>query len=250
MAGTSQDSDTVTFRIKKTYLHVALAIVIGFGGGFGIAKLFFSPASADEARTALEQSSPQQAENIAPTPTGVVPQQSPTVQVPVEGRPFLGPEDAAVTVVEFADYQCSFCRRYFLETSSQLLSQNVEKIKYVVLNFPLTSIHPQAPKAAEAAECANDQGKFWDYRDLLFENQSALDVASLKDYSADLGMDTDVFNTCLDSGAKTEQVQNDIQVGLSAGVRGTPTFSINNSLFVGAQPLDAFQAQIDAAMVE
>lgn len=250
MEGTNQDSDTVTFRIKKTYLHVVLAIVIGFGGGFGIAKVFFSPTSADETLSNPEQSSPPQAGTVAPAPTGVAPPQDPVVEISVEGRPFLGQEDAAVTVVEFTDYQCSFCRRYFLETASQLLSQNVEKIKYVVLNFPLSSIHPQAQEAAEAAECASDQEKFWEYHDLLFENQSALDTASLKDYAADLSMDTEVFNTCLDSGAKTEQVQNDFQVGVSAGVQGTPTFAINNQLLVGAQPLDAFQARIDAALTE
>ncbi len=250
MEGTNQNGDTITFRIKKTYLYAALALVLGFGGGLGMSKLFFSPAPADPVRSDPEQSAPQQTGKAASTPTGVAPQQGAMVGIPVEGRPFRGPEDAAVTVVEFTDYQCSFSGRYFRETSLQLLSQNEGKIRYVVLNFPLSGIHPDAQKAAEAAECAYDQGKFWEYRDLLFENQSALDVDSLKGYAADLGLDTGVFNVCLDSGTKTEQVQNDIQVGQRAGVRGTPTFSINERLLVGAGSLSAFHAQIDAALAE
>lgn len=215
--------------------------------GGGIAKLFFSPVPAGEVLSGSEQGAAQQTGRAASTPTGVTPQQGSIVQIPVEGRPFQGPEDAVVTLVEFTDYHCSFCGRYFRETSPQLLSQNEGKIKYVVLNFPLSSIHPHAWKAAE---CVYDQGKFWEYHDLLFENQSALGVASLKGYAADLGLDTEVFNVCLDSGAKTEQVQNDIQVGQKAGVTGTPTFSINGRLLVGAKLLNIFQAQIDAALVQ
>jgi protein-disulfide isomerase len=102
-------------------------------------------------------------------------------------------------------------------------------------------MHPNAQKAAEATECANDQGKFWEYQDLLFANQSALDVASLKSYAAQLGLDTATFDQCLDGGQKTAEVQKDQQDGTSYGVQGTPAFFINGRLVSGAIPFADYQ---------
>ena len=127
------------------------------------------------------------------------------VQISVAGRPFSGPEDAPVTLVEFSDYQCPFCARHFRQTLPQLLSNYGNQVKYVIFNYPISTIHPLAQKASEAAECAYDQDKFWEYHDLLFNNQQALDTASLKGYATSLGLNTDTFNTCLDSGEKAQQ---------------------------------------------
>ena len=102
-------------------------------------------------------------------------------------------------------------------------------------------MHPNAQKAAEATECANDQGKFWEYQDLLYANQSALDVASLKSYAAQLGLDTATFDQCLDGGQKTAEVQKDQQDGASYGVQGTPAFFINGRLVSGAIPFTDYQ---------
>jgi protein-disulfide isomerase len=117
----------------------------------------------------------------------------------------------------------------------------------VYRDFPIPS-HTASQKASEASECAHDQGKFWEYQDLIWANQSALDVDSLKGYAAQLGLDTATFNDCLDSGKKTSEVQKDYQDGQSYGVTGTPTFFINGQLVKGAKPLDTFKGLIDAAL--
>jgi protein-disulfide isomerase len=111
-------------------------------------------------------------------------------------------------------------------------------------------MHPNAQKAAEATECADDQGKYWEYHDLLYVNQNALDVASLKSYAAQLGLDTATFDECLDAGEQTAEVQKDYQDGQAYGVSGTPAFFINGQLLSGAQPFAAFQQVIDAAIAK
>jgi len=119
----------------------------------------------------------------------------------------------------------------------------------VYRHFPL-SIHENAQKAAESSECAREQQKFWEYHDTLFENQQALDAASLKKYAADLKLDTKKFNDCLDSGKYEQQIQLDIQEGIAAGVSGTPTFFINGFPLVGAQPFSAFKQVIEQELSE
>ena len=118
----------------------------------------------------------------------------------------------------------------------------------MVRDFPLNSIHPFAQKAAEASECADDQGNFWEYHDLLYANQSAIDVDSLKGYAAELGLDTGTFNECLDSGEQSSEVEKDTEDGRASGVSGTPAFFINGQLVSGAQPFSVFQQIIDAAL--
>ncbi len=128
-------------------------------------------------------------------------------------------------------------------------------------DFPLTSIHQYAQKAAEASECADDQGKFWEYHDLLFANQGALDVDSLKGYAKQLGLDTSTFNSCLDEGKQTAEVEKDSQDAQAAGASGTPAFFINGQLVSGAIPFEdypdqsgatqpGFKSTIDAALEE
>lgn len=243
-----QSDDAITFTVKKIYLYVAIAVVVGFGGGFGLARALFSSGATDENLSTLEQTSSQQAQIGADDTTGSAPQQAASMQVLIEGRPFRGKADAPVTLVEFTDYQCPFCGRHFRETLPQLLDEYEDSVKFVILNFPLSSIHPFAQKASEAAECAYDQGKFWEYHDNLFENQAALDTASLKTYAEEIGLDSDVFNACLDSGTKVELVLGDFRDGQSFGVTGTPTFFINGQRVVGAQPFSAFQTLIDTAL--
>jgi protein-disulfide isomerase len=131
----------------------------------------------------------------------------------------------------------------------------------VYRDFPLTSIHQYAQKAAEASECADDQGKFWEYHDLIFANQSAIDVDSLKGYAEQLGLDTATFNDCLDSGKQTAEVEKDAQDAQSYGAGGTPAFFINGEFVSGALPFEdypdqsgatqpGFKSTIDAALEE
>ncbi len=118
-------------------------------------------------------------------------------------------------------------------------------MKFVWKDFPLTSIHPEAVKASEAARCAGDQGKYWEYHDVLFANQRALQVAELKKYAAELRLDTAAFDRCLDSGTHAAKVQSGLQEATRLGLSSTPSIFINGRLVMGAQPFEAFQAVID-----
>jgi protein-disulfide isomerase len=168
------------------------------------------------------------------------------IEVDTTNDPFVGPENAAVTIVEFSDFECPFCSRGY-ETVNEVKELYGDDVKIVFKNFPL-SFHENAQKAAEASECAFDQDMFWEMHDMMFENQEAITVDDLKAYAEELGMDTEVFNECLDTGAKEEAVQADFDAGSEVGVTGTPAFFINGLTLVGAQPLEAFQAIIDAEL--
>ena len=169
------------------------------------------------------------------------------MDVGYEGRPYRGPADAPVVLVEFADYECPFCGRFFRETYPTLISEYGDRMRYVFRNYPLSNLHPNASKAAEGGECAFDQDMFWEYHDLLLQRQAALDVPSLKRYAAELGLDLERFSTCLDSGQKIDVVATDLQDGLGYGVTGTPTFFINGRKLVGAQVLPVFRNLIEQA---
>ena len=181
-----------------------------------------------------------------PTGNQNQPQEVPRVQISLDDDPVMGSEDAPVTIVEFSDFQCPFCARFFSQTLPLIEKDYIDsgKVKLVYRDFPL-SFHQNAQKAAEASECADEQGKFWEYHDKMFENQNALDTTSLKKYAEDLGLDTAEFNDCLDSGQMASKVQNDVNDGQKYGVTGTPTFFINGIKVVGAQPYSAFHEVIN-----
>lgn len=168
------------------------------------------------------------------------------IEVSADDDAVRGPENAPVTIIEFSDYQCPFCGRAEA-TINQILETYPTQVKVIFRDFPL-GFHQHAQKAAEAAECAGEQGKYWEMHDKLFENQRALDVDSLKKYAAEIGLDTETFNSCLDNGDMASEVQKDFQDGQAAGVSGTPTFFINGEKLVGAQPFSAFKAVIDSKL--
>lgn len=177
--------------------------------------------------------------------------EEPTVNIDLTGAHVEGNPNAKVTIVEFSDFQCPYCSRFVTGAYPDIKKNYIDtgKVKLAFKQFPL-SFHQYAQKAAEATECAGDQGKFWEMHNKLFENQDALDTASLKTYAADLGLDTAKFNACLDNGTKISKVQADFQQGVNAGVRGTPSFVINGKLLVGAQPYEAFKQAIDAELAK
>jgi len=172
----------------------------------------------------------------------------PTVNVSSDDDPFLGKENAPVVIVEFSDFQCPFCKRFRDQTFEKIKSEYIDtgKVKFVYRDFPLTSIHPYAWKAAEAAQCAHEQGKFWKYHDKLFENQQNLDVESLKKYAAELELNTSKLNSCLDSGKYEEEVRKDLEDGTKAGVTGTQAFFVNGRMISGAQEFSVFKGIIDS----
>lgn len=155
-----------------------------------------------------------------------------------------GDINAPVTIIEYSDFQCPFCGRA-QPTVEQILKDYNGKVKLYYKQFPLTQIHPYSQKAAEASLLAAEQGKFWEYHDILFANQDKLDVTNLKQYAAQIGLDTAKFDSGLDSGSKAEQVSKDLQEGLTNGVQGTPTFFINGRVVSGAQPYSVFKQVID-----
>jgi protein-disulfide isomerase len=163
--------------------------------------------------------------------------------------PSLGSASAPVTLVEFSDFQCPFCQRV-APTLKQVKEKYGDRVRIVWKDFPLTQIHPQAFKASEAAHCAGDQEKYWQYHDQLFANQSALQLNDLKRYATDLGLDANAFNSCLDSSKYGERVRDGVAQGTSLGVNSTPTIYVNGRVLAGAQPYEAFVAMIDEELAK
>lgn len=196
-------------------------------------------------------------------PPGANPPAQPPPEAPVDvdlgDAPVLGNKNAKVALVEYTDYQCPFCGQFFTNALPQIKKDYVDtgKIKLVVKDFPLTAIHPFAQKASEAANCANDQGKFWEIHDTLFKNQQALTIDDLKKYAGDLGLNSGTFASCLDSGKFADKVKNSVTEGEKVGVRGTPASFVGRlsgniakqaTSISGAQPFEAFKTAIDAAL--
>lgn len=225
--------DGTPIRISRSYLYAAAGALVGFVAGFGVAALLMG-SGAFAGRGAAR----------SPDPAG------PPIEVgiiPTAGRPSRGSPAAPITIVEFTDYQCPFCRRHFQSTLPALLAVYGDRIRYVVRNYPIPSLHPDAPKAAEAAECSHDQGGFWPYHDRLLR-AAELDPRSLKRYAAEGGLDTVAFNRCLDAGVKTRLVAQDVRDARSYGARGTPAIFVNGRLFAGAKPFEILSAYLDSLL--
>lgn len=171
---------------------------------------------------------------------------APRIQASADDDAVKGQSGAKVTIIEFSDYECPFCGRFYTQTLPQIEEKYVKtgKVKMVFRDLPL-SFHKQAQKAAEAAECAGEQGKYWEMHDKLFDNQRALEVANLKQYAKDLSLDTGKFDKCLDEGQMANEVKKDLADGGKYGVTGTPAFFINGIKVVGAQPFEVFEQIIE-----
>jgi len=241
-----QPDDTVTFKTTHFY---AVLVVLAFAVGIIMGYLAWgrSPAA-----TVVMQVTPQP----AASPTLEVVQ----YQIPVDGFPSLGPQDAPITIVEFSDYQCPYCTRWHEETYSQLMAAYPDKIRFVYRNYPL-SFHQNALLSAQAALCAGEQNQYWTYHDKLFAEKTlvnnaegtTLDASAYVGFANDLQLDGASFETCLTSGKYAQQVQDDVNFANSLptengepAVGGTPTFFINGKRLVGAYPLSYFTQIIDA----
>jgi predicted DsbA family dithiol-disulfide isomerase len=161
------------------------------------------------------------------------------------GAPSAGNPAAPVTVVEFSDFQCPFCQR-FAPTLRQVARDYGDRVHVVYRQYPITTIHPDAFKAAEASLCANEQGKFWEMHDAMFAQQDRLQVRELKALAGRLGLDRERFDACLDAGRHVEQVQQDLAEGSRAGITGTPAVFVNGvELPGGAVPYETVRQAID-----
>ena len=165
-------------------------------------------------------------------------------EISVAGEPFKGPQKAPVTIVKFEDFQCPFCKQV-QPTFNELLSRYDGKVRLVHKDLPLESLHPQARQAAEAARCAYEQGKFWEYHDKLYANAPKASVDDLKSYAKEVVLNDDSFDRCFVSRRYKAVVQQDLNEGARLGLTGTPTFFINGREISGNQPLEAFEAIID-----
>jgi len=166
-----------------------------------------------------------------------------------EDDPFLGSEDAPVTIIEFSDYECPYCQRYHAQTFDQIMATYGDQIRYVFKDLPLTSIHPNAVPAANAAHCADEQNAFWDFHDLLFSMQQGLNDAAYFNYAGQLGLDIESFEECFNEDRYVQIVLQDtaILTAINAPL-STPTFFINGQYLAGAQPFSEFARLIDAEL--
>lgn len=161
-----------------------------------------------------------------------------------------GNSEAPVTIIEYSDFQCPFCSR-FHPTVQQILDDYPEKIRWVYRHFPLDQIHAQARPAAEASECAWEQkgdDGFWEFTDLLFENQSRLGESLYKELAGNLGFNMDQFNNCFSSRKYKDKVEADYQEGIKAGVRGTPGSFVNGKSIPGAVPYETLKAAVEGEL--
>lgn len=171
------------------------------------------------------------------------PLEPPILQVSVDDDPSTGPVDAPVTIVEFSDFQCPYCRKS-VAVLKELRRIYGQKIRVVYRDYPGPN-HPYALQAAEAAQCAAEQGKFWEYHDLLFDRQAPGKGWDFPALAKELGLKQDAFAACITTGRYREEVTHDLQEAIKLGMTSTPTFFINGRPLVGAQPVAAFQALID-----
>ena len=170
----------------------------------------------------------------------------PRIPVSVDDDPSIGPEDAPITIIQFAEFQCPYCGRA-KQVIDQVMKKYEGKVRMVYRDFPL-SFHDRAIPAAVAANCAGEQGKYWEMYDKLMSNQRALSEDDLTGHATALQLDMDKWNTCRKDPAQAAEVQKDFEDGTRAGVQGTPAFFINGIFLNGAVPLEQFTAIIDAEL--
>lgn len=232
---------TLATRLMYIVLLVAF-LVIGYL--LGKVETLQKGATTAVAPSQPGQTAPQQPQApSAPDPEKV------KKELKVGHLPVQGDENAKVTMIEFSDFECPFCGRFYSETLGQIKKEYIDtgKVKLYYRHYPL-SFHPKAVPLANASECANDQGAFWKMHDKIFDNSSTISTATdstFKQWAVDLGLNASTFNSCYDAKTNQAKIDEDFAAGGAVGVSGTPTFYINGKQLVGAQPFAAFKAIID-----
>jgi len=235
---------------KKKSSYTALVLVVLLAIAAFLAGSFFT-------KIQYQKSQGQEAK-ASPTPTTVAqkPQELPavlgaaeTAKIAENAAAVKGKEDALVTIVEFSEYQCPFCKRYVDQTYFKIWEKYGDSLRYIFQDYPL-AFHSHAQKLAEAARCAGEQDKYWQMHDLLFEMREEWVekqdiVQNLTSYAQRLALNVDQFDNCLSSGKFTQAVKDSFALGQEVGVSGTPTFFINGRKLVGAQPFENFAKIID-----
>ena len=241
---------------NKTILTKTALLVAGILAGFLIGRISFPaeivPSQTQETQPAAitaAQQTPIQPE------TYLKPKIFETISgVSADDDPYLGPADARLTIIEFSDYQCLYCKKYFTETFAMLKKDYIDtgKVKYVVRDFPVSE-HPQALLAAEAADCAASQNKFWEMHGLLFAAQDNWSYSqdateTFKEFARQLNLDGNKFSSCLDNGDYEQEIAKDVTDGELYKIAFTPTIFVGDKKIVGAQPYEVFRKVIDSEL--
>lgn len=226
-----------TFTFKATHFYAVL-VVLAFSFGVFIGYLAWERGSASQTAAAQPSSRAAQVPVNTPAPQYV------RYKIPTDGFPSVGPADAPITIVEFADFECPFCRQWQEQVYPSLIAAYPGKIRFVYRDFPLTQIHPNSFPAAEAAQCANEQNAFWPFHDKLYSSDS-LSGDIYKQYAQELGLDMTRFNDCVTTRKYQQYVQSNSDFIRNLGGNSTPTFFINGLALVGAQPISIFKQVID-----
>jgi len=249
--------------VKKSIFNgliISLIILVGmtaFFAGSYVTNLNSNQISNQDLNNAIAKLELKILQNQLPTK-----QPTPIVKISADNDPIIGDPNAPITIIEFSDFQCPFCARFHIQTLPLILEQYIEqgKVKLVFRDFPIQSIHPNALPASIAAECANEQGKFREMHDMLFDKQNqwnkqeTVDALSLfSSYATEIQLDQEIFDSCVTSGKYIEEIRKDLDDGRDYGVSGTPGFFIGNESigFVelkGAQPFDSFKKIIDTQL--
>jgi len=254
------DSEDVVIKksaFKKLLVGVISAVVVStFLGGYVLGAETVEPEkilirdAEDVIRSLQTQQSTQS--SLSTNPPSLI-------SISLDDDPVKGNLNAPITIVEFSDFQCPFCAKFHSTTLPQLQANYIDsgKVKFVYRDFPIQSIHPNAVPAALASECADEQGMFWEYHDLVFENQKKwqglsgrIMIDTFEQYALELGLNTSDFNTCFESEKYVDEVTKDLQDGASYGITGTPGFFIGNDelgyvKIIGAQPYPVFERLIE-----
>ena len=247
---------------KSTFkgLIIGLILVVGvaaFFAGSYTSNLNSNQISEEDLQDAIAKLELKVLQNQLSTSQPKLP-----MKISADNDPIIGNPDAPITIIEFTDFQCPFCARFHTQTLPLILEEYIEqgKVKLVVRDFPIQSIHPNAVPAAVASECANEQGKVKEMHDMLFyyqnewSRQETADALSLfSQYAAEIQLEQETFDSCLTSGKYIEEIKKDLDDGRNYGVSGTPGFFIGNDQIgyvelKGAQPFDSFKKIIDAQL--
>ena len=232
----------VGFSIVSLFINIVFGYLL-FGSSASASQK--GTVSADNNQVAVNNPQPRQQAPSAPVqPSGPVQEFKITKNDNVRGN-----FNAPITLVEYSDFECPYCGKIY-PTFKQLLNDYPNQVRLVYKYFPL-SFHPNAQKAAEAAECASEQGKFWEYHDTLFDNQqNGFSITNFKQWAKDLNLNTSKFNDCLDTGKYASKVQADEADGQNRGVNGTPATFVNGQLISGAVPYESFKSVIDQLLTK
>ena len=258
----NQNNTSKIFIKKSTFngLILGLVLVIGiaaFFAGSYVTNLNSNQISEKDLDDAIAKLELKILQNQLPTKQPQLP-----VKISADNDPIIGNPDAPITIIEFSDFQCPFCARFHIQTLPLILEEYIEqgKVRLVFRDFPIQSIHPNALPASIAAECANEQGKFKEMHDMLFDNQNEWNkqdtvdaLSSFSQYATNIQLEQETFDSCLTNGKYIEEIKKDLDDGRDYGVSGTPGFFVGNDEIgyvelKGAQPFESFKKIIDAQL--